>query len=350
MNETFIIIIFIFSILSIFSLIMFLVYKGKLKSSVDKNKLNEFQSNFSEIQGSLLYLTKTLEDKISNINKNIGSSLNEQTEKTQKSLSEMRERLAIIDNAQMNINELTTQVHSLKNILSNKQLRGAFGEVQLENLIRDSLPQNAYKFQHTLKNGFRVDCIVNLPYPPGPICIDSKFPLEEYRSYLNSKDDHRKIEYLKKFSQSVIKHINDISKKYIEVNETADSAIMFLPSESIYHEINIKLHKVVNESRLKKVYLAGPDNLMLILNTIRAIIRDANMHKMAGEIQIEVSKLLIDLENLNDRFNKLDKYFELAQKTLEQVKVSQKKTYNRGKKIVSIEVDQNEKKSTNFIN
>ena len=125
---------------------------------------------------------------------------------------------------------------------------------------------------------------------------------------------------------------------------------MFLPSESIYHEINIKLHKVVNESRLKKVYLAGPDNLMLILNTIRAIIRDANMHKMAGEIQIEVSKLLIDLENLNDRFNKLDKYFELAQKTLEQVKVSQKKTYNRGKKIVSIEVDQNEKKSTNFIN
>ena len=172
---------------------MFLVYKGKLKSSVDKNKLNEFQSNFSEIQGSLLYLTKTLEDKISNINKNIGSSLNEQTEKTQKSLSEMRERLAIIDNAQMNINELTTQVHSLKNILSNKQLRGAFGEVQLENLIRDSLPQNAYKFQHTLKNGFRVDCIVNLPYPPGPICIDSKFPLEEYRSYLNSKDDHQKI-------------------------------------------------------------------------------------------------------------------------------------------------------------
>ena len=125
---------------------------------------------------------------------------------------------------------------------------------------------------------------------------------------------------------------------------------MFLPSESIYHEINIKLHKVVNESRLKKVYLAGPDNLMLILNTIRAIIRDANMHKMAGEIQIEVSKLLIDLENLNDRFNKLDKYFELAQKTLGQVKVSQKKTYNRGKKIVSIEVDQNEKKSTNYIN
>ena len=117
MNETFIIIIFIFSLFSIFSLIIFLVYKGKLKSSVDKNKLNEFQSNFQKFR-SLLYLTKTLEDKISNINKNIGSSLNEQTEKTQKSLSEMRERLAIIDNAQMNINELTTQVHSLKNILS----------------------------------------------------------------------------------------------------------------------------------------------------------------------------------------------------------------------------------------
>ena len=350
MSDTNLIIIFMFSAIVAFFIIIFLIYKSKSKSLINEKQLNTFHTNISEIQGSLIILTKTIEDKISNINKNIGSSLNEQTEKTQKSLSEMRERLAIIDNAQSNINELTTQVHSLKNILSNKQLRGAFGEVQLENLIKDSLPQNAYKFQHTLKNGFRVDCIVNLPYPPGPICIDSKFPLEEYRSYLDTKDSFEKIEYLKKFSLSVTKHINDISKKYIEINETADSAIMFLPSESIYHEINIKLPKVVNESRLKKVYLAGPDNLMLILNTIRAIIRDANMHKMAGEIQIEVTKLLNDLENLNDRFEKLDKYFDLAQKTLGQVKISQKKTYNRGKKIISIEVDKKDTHQSNFIN
>jgi len=227
----------------------------------------------------------------------------------------------------------------LKNILSNKQLRGAFGEVQLENLIRDSLPQNAYKFQHTLKNGFRVDCMVNLPYPPGPICIDSKFPLEHYRSYVAARDENEKKEFLKKFGTSVLKHIDDISTKYIDLSETADSAVMFLPSESIYHEINIKLPKIVDESRLKKVYLAGPDNLMLILNTVRAIIRDANMNKLASEIQVEVNKLLSDLNNLNERFDKLDKHFELAQKDLELAKISQKKVHSRGSKIISIDVE-----------
>ena len=146
-----------------------------------------------------------------------------------------------------------------------------------------------------------------------------------------------------------MKHISDISTKYIDPSETADSAVMFLPSESIYHEINVKLPKVVDESRLKKVYLAGPDNLMLILNTVRAIIRDANMNKLAGEIQIEVNKLLNDLNNLNERFDKLDKHFELAQKDLELAKISQKKIYTRGNKITSIDVD-NKDNNTKVIN
>ena len=148
-----------------------------------------------------------------------------------------------------------------------------------------------------------------------------------------------KKEFLKKFGISVLKHIDDISTKYIDLSETADSAVMFLPSESIYHEINIKLPKIVDESRLKKVYLAGPDNLMLILNTVRAIIRDANMNKLASEIQVEVNKLLNDLNNLNERFDKLDKHFELAQKDLELAKISQKKVHSRGSKIISIDVE-----------
>lgn len=345
MNQGYSNLLLIFIILILFFLIIYLLFKNKNNTSTQVNDPINVQKNISEIQGSIILLTKTVEEKINNINKNIGSSLNEQTEKTQKSLSDVRERLAVIDKAQNNLNELSAQVHSLKNILSNKQLRGAFGEVQLENLIRDSLPQNAYKFQHTLKNGFRVDCIVNLPYPPGPICIDSKFPLEHYRVYVASRDENEKKEYLKKFGVSVLKHIDDISTKYIDLVETADSAIMFLPSESIYHEINIKLPKIVDESRLKKVYLAGPDNLMLILNTVRAIIRDANMNKLASEIQVEVNKLLNDLNNLNERFDKLDKHFELAQKDLELAKISQKKVYSRGSKIISIDVeDKNDNK------
>ena len=339
MNQEYSDLLLIFIIIILFFLVIYLLFKNKSSTSIQENDTINVQKNISEIQGSIILLTKTVEEKINNINKNIGSSLNEQTEKTQKSLSDVRERLAVIDKAQNNLNELSAQVHSLKNILSNKQLRGAFGEVQLENLIRDSLPQNAYKFQHTLKNGFRVDCMVNLPYPPGPICIDSKFPLEHYRSYVVARDENEKKEFLKKFGSSVLKHIDDISTKYIDLSETADSAVMFLPSESIYHEINIKLPKIVDESRLKKVYLAGPDNLMLILNTVRAIIRDANMNKLASEIQVEVNKLLSDLNNLNERFDKLDKHFELAQKDLELAKISQKKVHSRGSKIISIDVE-----------
>ncbi|MAJ14481.1 MAG: DNA recombination protein RmuC [SAR116 cluster bacterium] len=342
-------IIFILIVVILIFIIFYLIFKNRFNEKNTVNNANDFQKNINEIQGSINLLTRTVEDKINNINKNIGSSLNEQTEKTQKSLSDVKERLAVIDRAQSNLSELSTQVHSLKNILSNKQLRGAFGEVQLENLIKDSLPQSAYKFQYTLKNGFRVDCIVDLPYPPGPICIDSKFPLEHYRAYVVAREDYEKKEFLKKFSLSVMKHINDISTKYIDPSETADSAVMFLPSESIYHEINVKLPKVVDESRLKKVYLAGPDNLMLILNTVRAIIRDANMNKLAGEIQIEVNKLLNDLNNLNERFDKLDKHFELAQKDLELAKISQKKIYTRGNKITSIDVD-NKDNNTKVIN
>mgnify|MGYP000508462124 CR=1 FL=1 len=188
MNQEYSDLLLIFIIIILFFLVIYLLFKNKSSTSIQENDTINVQKNISEIQGSIILLTKTVEEKINNINKNIGSSLNEQTEKTQKSLSDVRERLAVIDKAQNNLNELSAQVHSLKNILSNKQLRGAFGEVQLENLIRDSLPQNAYKFQHTLKNGFRVDCMVNLPYPPGPICIDSKFPLEHYRSYVVQAD------------------------------------------------------------------------------------------------------------------------------------------------------------------
>ena len=192
MNQEYSDLLQIFIILILFFLVIYLLFKNKSNTSIQENDTINVQKNISEIQGSIILLTKTVEEKINNINKNIGSSLNEQTEKTQKSLSDVRERLAVIDKAQNNLNELSAQVHSLKNILSNKQLRGAFGEVQLENLIRDSLPQNAYKFQHTLKNGFRVDCMVNLPYPPGPICIDSKFPLEHYRSYVAARDENEK--------------------------------------------------------------------------------------------------------------------------------------------------------------
>ena len=331
---------FIILLLSIFFLIflckIYFEFQNKKNNSLDYK--SDQIKQISELKGIVTQLSKTMEERLGSIGTTIGNSLNQQTETTQKSLIEMHERLGIIDRAQENISSLSTQVNDLQNILSNKQLRGAFGEVQLENIVKDALPENAYKFQYTLSSNNRVDCLVKLPEPPGPICIDSKFPLEDYKKFIIASGELEKKKYLKMFHNDVQKHIKDISEKYILPGETADSAIMFLPSESIYAEINIRFPSLVMESRKNRIYMAGPDNLMLLLHTVRAILRDASMHKAAGKIQIEVSKLVNDLDLFSDRVSKLDKHFDLARKDLDEIKISQRKIDNRGKAITSIDV------------
>ena len=331
----------------IISFVVFLIckiyFENKNKKNHEINILQDEKSQITELKGAVAQLSISIEERLGNIGSSIGNSLNQQTQSTQKSLTEMHERLAVIDRAQENIHSLSNQVNDLQNILSNKQLRGAFGEVQLENIVRDALPQNAYQFQYTLTSNSRVDCIVKMPEPPGPICIDSKFPLEDYKKFAGATNDQEKKDYLRLFHNAVQKHIKDISEKYILPGETSDSAIMFLPSESIYSEINIRFPKLVNESRNKKVYMAGPDNLMLLLHTVRAILRDATMSQTAGKIQIEVDKLTNDLNLLADRIFKLDKHFDLARKDLDDIKISHRKIENRGNLITSIDIDEKKK-------
>ena len=331
----------------IISFVVFLIckiyFENKNKNNNEINILQDEKSQITELKGAVAQLSISIEERLGNIGSSIGNSLNQQTQSTQKSLTEMHERLAVIDRAQENIHSLSNQVNDLQNILSNKQLRGAFGEVQLENIVRDALPQNAYQFQYTLTSNSRVDCIVKLPEPPGPICIDSKFPLEDYKKFASAINDQEKKDNLRLFHNAVQKHIKDIAEKYILPGETSDSAIMFLPSESIYSEINIRFPKLVNESRNKKVYMAGPDNLMLLLHTVRAILRDATMSQTAGKIQIEVDKLTNDLNLLADRIFKLDKHFDLARKDLDDIKISHRKIENRGNLITSIDIDEKKK-------
>jgi len=324
-------------------LICKIYFENKNKNNNEINILQDEKSQITELKGAVTQLSISIEERLGNIGSSIGNSLNQQTQNTQKSLTEMHERLAVIDRAQENIHSLSNQVNDLQNILSNKQLRGAFGEVQLENIVRDALPQNAYQFQYTLTSNSRVDCIVKMPEPPGPICIDSKFPLEDYKKFAGTTNDQEKKDYLRLFHNAVQKHIKDIAEKYILPGETSDSAIMFLPSESIYSEINIRFPKLVNESRNKKVYMAGPDNLMLLLHTVRAILRDATMSQTAGKIQIEVDKLTNDLNLLADRIFKLDKHFDLARKDLDDIKISHRKIENRGNLITSIDIDEKKK-------
>jgi DNA recombination protein RmuC len=300
-----------------------------------RGQLAQMASQSNELQRLIAEQMAQSEGRLGN---RLEQSLRDQNERTTKSLTGMAEKLAVITEANTHISALSTQVTQLQNILSNKQARGSFGEVQLENLVRDALPENAFDFQATLGNGRRVDCLLRLPNPPGPIAIDSKFPLEAYRRLTGAENDAEREAARRLLEIDVKKHIQDIAEKYIIPGETAESAILFLPSESVYAEINIQLPKLVEASRKARVYMAGPDNLMLLLHTVRAILRDARMHEAAGLIQTQVDLMMKDVHRLEERVGKLATHFSQAEKDISDIQTSTRKIISRGDKIDEIEV------------
>ncbi|XDZ69670.1 DNA recombination protein RmuC [Alphaproteobacteria bacterium LSUCC0744] len=300
-----------------------------------RGQLAQMASQSNELQRLIAEQMAQSEGRLGN---RLEQSLRDQNERTTKSLTGMAEKLAVITEANTHISALSTQVTQLQNILSNKQARGSFGEVQLENLVRDALPENAFDFQATLGNGRRVDCLLRLPNPPGPIAIDSKFPLEAYRRLTGAENDAEREAARRLLEIDVKKHIQDIAEKYIIPGETAESAILFLPSESVYAEINIQLPKLVEASRKARVYMAGPDNLMLLLHTVRAILRDARMHEAAGLIQTQVDLMMKDVHRLEERVGKLATHLSQAEKDISDIQTSTRKIISRGDKIEEIEV------------
>ena len=311
-------------------------------SGGDSETLVELRGQLAQLAAQSGELQKTVASQMQETEGRLGTrleaSLRDQNDRTNRSLTGMAEKLAVIEQANAHITALTGQVSQLQNILSNKQARGSFGEVQLENLVRDALPESAYSFQHTLGNGRRVDCQLRMPAPPGPVCIDSKFPLESYRALAAAGSEAERTAARRAMEADVKKHISDIAERYIVPGETADSAIMFLPSESVYAEINLQLPKLVDESRRRRVYMAGPDNLMLILHTVRAILRDARMHEAAGVIKTEVETMLQDVARLDERIKKLATHFGQVEKDIDEIQTSTRKITSRGAKITSIDV------------
>ena len=314
-----------------------------------RNRQPNASTDLAELRGQLAQISNQsgaiqtlIADQMAQSEGRLGTrleqSLRDQNDRTTKSLTSMAEKLAVITEANAHITTLTGQVSQLQNILSNKQARGSFGEVQLENLVRDALPDSAYDFQVTLSNGRRVDCFLKLPNPPGPIAIDSKFPLESYRQLVAAADEAARDVARRRLEADVKKHITDIAAKYIIPGETAESAILFLPSESVYTEINLQLPKLVEASRRAHVYMAGPDNLMLILHTVRAILRDARMHEAAGLIQTQVDLMMQDVHRLDERVNKLATHFGQAERDINDIQTSTRKITARGDKIAEIEV------------
>ncbi len=234
------------------------------------------------------------------------------SEKTTKSLTELQERLATIDKAQTNIEKLSGDVLTLQDILSNKQRRGMFGEIQLTDIVSKALPTDSYALQATLSNGKRADCLVHLPNPPGPIVIDAKFPFEAYEAFAAADTPELQKLALRDLGNAVRKHIKDISEKYILEGETADGAIMFLPSEAVYAELHARLPEVVRAGFDARVWIVSPTTCMATLNTMRAILKDARMREQAGEIRKALKMLHRDVEIIGEKAGKLEVHLRQA--------------------------------------
>ena len=284
-------------------------------------------------------LTKTLNERLDAVSKRLGDSLEASSEKAGKTMIELRERLVKIDAAQKNIAELSGQVVSLQDVLSNKQARGAFGEIQLNDIIVDALPPSAYQFQATLGNNSRCDCLLTLPNPPGAIVIDAKFPLESYRSLRNAGNDADRSLAGRAFKADMLKHINDIAGKYILPGEPAESAFLFLPSEAVYAELHANFTDVVEKSYKAKVWIVSPTTLMAVLHTVRAVLKDARMREQAGVIQKEVLSLIEDVGRLEDRVGSLQKHFTQAGRDIELIKTSTHKITRRAERIEEVQLE-----------
>lgn len=254
------------------------------------------------------------------------------------SASEVRARLAVIDQAQRLISDLGEKVVGFQDILSNKQARGAFGEVQLTDLVSQMLPPGAYRMQATLSNGRRADCLINLPNPPGPIVVDAKFPLESFHLLRQAKTDAERNEAARAFRTAVQAHIKAISERYLIPGETADGALMFLPSEAVYAELHGNFQDVVDKGFRARVWIVSPTTLMATLTTVRAILKDTRVREQASLIRAEVTALLEDLGRLDDRTSKLVRHFEQATEDLRALRISADRATRRGERIEALQL------------
>ena len=285
-------------------------------------------------------LVSVINERLAEVQNKMGESLQGSATKTARSLGELQQRLETIDKAQENIEKLSGNVLSLQDILSNKQTRGAFGEIQLNDIVSKALPSDSYSFQATLSNGKRADCLLKLPNPPGSIVIDSKFPLEAYENLRNATNDNQLVEAKRMMKTSVRAHIKSISEKYIIEGETAESAMMFLPSEAVYAELHANFSEIVREGFEAKVWIVSPTTCMATLNTMRAILKDARMREQAGAIRTELGLLFKDVERLSERVTNLDRHFVMASKDIEEIKISAKRSGNRARKLDNFDFEE----------
>jgi len=281
-------------------------------------------------------LSQTVSERLDGMSHRLNQSVGEATRNTHASLNGLFERLAVLDAAQQNIADLAGQVTTLSNILGNKQSRGLFGQGRMEAIVADHLPPGAFEFQFTLKCGSRPDCVVRLPNGAPPLVIDAKFPLEGYNAVKAAESPEALKGAQTQFRNDLIKHVKDIKERYLVPGETHDTAFMFVPSESVFAEIHERFDEVVQRAYRARVVIVSPSLLLLSIQVIQAVLRDARLREQAHVIQAEVIKLIDDVDRLDERVRKLASHFGMAQKDVEAILLSAGKVTRRGRGIEAI--------------
>jgi DNA recombination protein RmuC len=285
-------------------------------------------------------MLQLMEKRLAEVQRAMGESLNGTATRTAHSLGELQQRLLTIDKAQANIEKLSGNVLNLQDILANKQARGAFGEIQLNDIVQKALPSDAYTMQATLSNGKRADCLIHLPNPPGPIVIDAKFPLEAYEALRRAQTPRELTEAQAQLRSAVRVHIKAISEKYILDGETADGALMFLPSEAVYAELHSNFPEVVRDGFTARVWIVSPTTCMATLNTMRAVLKDARMREQAGAIRATLRMLHRDVELVVERVEKLSTHFHQARADLDGITTAAERAGKRAARLDNFDFEE----------
>lgn len=316
--------------------------QGQMKDLRDQIS-QSFSQHANAMSAQLKSLTEEVRSHLQNMSTQVNHRLTEGFEKTSTTFTSVIRRLTIIDEAQKKINELSSHVISLQDVLVDKRARGAFGEVQLSNLISNMIPAAHYQMQYSLSNQKRADCMLFLPDPTGNVAIDAKFPLETYQRLLATDTNSMERKALQQqFRQDIQKHIKDIAEKYILPGETSDGAIMFIPAESVFAEIHANYPELVAFSQKQKVWLTSPSTLMAILTTARSVLKDDATRKQVHIIQQHLQALSSDFQRFEKRMDKLSRHIHQAHQDVDEVNTSAKKITQRFQKIESVDLDKKE--------
>ena len=300
-----------------------------------QQRLGELMRAQGEINGQM----RNMSQRLDGFGQRVSESMVTNATKTHEGLSKLGERLAVIDKAQQTITSLSSQVVELQHILADKQTRGAFGQARMEAIVRDALPASGYRFQPTLKNNTRPDCLILFPNGTPALVVDAKFPLEAWNLIREASSPEATKAAESQFRRDTIKHVQDIAERYFVPGETQDTAFMFVPSESIFADIHERFEDVIQRAHRARVVIVSPSLLMLSIQVVMSLLRDARMREQAHVIQEEVMRLIDDVGRLDERVRKLQTHFVQASKDIDDILISTRKVAGRGQKIQAVEIE-----------